>query len=251
MTQLKINRRASATEIHLASPEQHNVLNDVLTAKFIESLDSLAQDDSTTGVIITGAGGIFSAGGDFETLKVLKQEADDLSNHPALEQKLRNSMQVIEIIRTFPKPVIAAIDGACAGAALGWVAACDIRIASSSALFNTAYVQLGLGTDFGVAWLLSDCLGAGRALDWILRPRKISVGEAHNSGFIGAIYPPEDLLDEAHQIAANLAKLHPDTLAGLREGTRNASHLSLSEALDAEAHQFIKQLPTARTLGGH
>lgn len=251
MTQLKINRTSGATELHLASPEQHNVLDDVLAAEFIESLDSLAQDDSTTGVIITGAGGIFSAGGDFETLKTLKHEADDLSNHPALEQKLRNSMRVIEILRNFPKPVIAAIDGACAGAAIGWVAACDIRIASSRAQFNTAYVQLGLGTDFGVAWLLSDCLGTGRALDWILRPRKISVGEAHNSGFVGEIYPSEDLLDEAHKIAENLTKLHPDTLAGLREGTRNAYQLSLSDALDAEAHRFIKQLPTVRTLGGH
>lgn len=249
MTELQITRKATATEIHFASPEQYNVLDDELTQTFITTLDSLATDDSTPAIIVTGTGGIFSAGGNFETLKALKREADDPQNHPTLEQHLRNNMRAIENLRDFSKPVIAAIDGACAGAAMGFAAACDIRIASPTAIFNTAYVQLGLGTDFGVAWLLSECLGTGTALDWILRPRKISAETAHNHGFISEIYPVEDLLNQAHQIAEQLAHLHPETLAGLRQGTRDANRLSLSEAMDHEAQRFIAQLPTARIPG--
>lgn len=246
MTALQINHYDEIAEILLASPEKKNTLDDDLSLRFLEALDSAELDSDVRAVIIGSTGGILTAGGSLEMLGVMAENAQDATELPKLRHRLRQNMRVVERLWDFDKPVVAAVDGACVGAGIGWVAACDVRLASERAFFDTAYLNLGLGTDFGVTWLLTQSVGSARALDWILRPRGIPAAEAQVSGLIGAVHTAEELMTSAHQTATLLAQTDPAVIQGLRRGSREADELSLSEALDSEAERFVSALHSAR-----
>ncbi len=246
MTDIQLNYRDHVAEILLASPEQSNTMDDELSRDMLETLESLGRNDDVHAIILGSTGGIFSAGGDLDMLHELAADSQHVSQHPKLQHALRASMRVVEKLWDFPKPTIAAVEGPCIGAGIGWVAACDVRLASERSFFDTAYMKLGLGTDFGVAWLLTHAVGAGRARDWILRPRRISATEAQASGFLGEVIPTtENLLDAAHASATLLTRATPELIQSVRQNVRDAAELPLSEALDLEAQRFITHLPSA------
>lgn len=247
MTTLQINRYGSVAEILLASPELNNTLHDALSVRMLEALASIEDDGDIRAVILGSTGGIFTAGGDLDMLKTMYLEAQEESQHPKLQARLRDNMKIVERLRDFPKPVIAAVEGPCIGAGIGWVAACDITLATERSFFDTAYMNLGLGTDFGVSWLLTQSIGSTRALDWILRPRRVSAQEAQASGLIGLVVRPgERLMERAHEIAGFLAKSEPELIVSIRQSVRDGNELQLSDALDAEAERFINYLPQAQ-----
>lgn len=246
MTELQINYHDDVAELLLASPDKNNAMDQKLSDDMLNELEALAQDDDVRAVILGSTGGIFTAGGDLDMLHETATEAQDTTQHPALQAQLRNNTRVVEKLWDFPKPTIAAIEGPCIGAGIGWVAACDVRIASERSFFDTAYMNLGLGTDFGVSWLLGQSIGSARTLDWILRPRRVTAHEAQSSGLLGLVVPPENaVLDRAHEVATFLTRNGPELIASLRQSVRDAK-LPLSDALDSEANRFIEHLPQAR-----
>src|SRR5699024_8507575 len=191
---IRLTREDNIATLTLDAPERLNALDDDELAEAATAhLHTLYNDSTLAAIILTGANGVFSAGGNLKTLHQLTTRLNEgsISAAEAVE-RIRNSAQVVELLRASPVPTIAAIDGACAGAGIGWVGACDLRIASQTAFIDSAYLKLGLGTDFGVALFLTETVGAAIAKDWLLRPRRIPAAELYARGFITEIHENQE-----------------------------------------------------------
>jgi 2-(1,2-epoxy-1,2-dihydrophenyl)acetyl-CoA isomerase len=140
-------------------PERLNALSTPITSGLLEALPRLARDDSVGAVVLTGAGRAFCAGGD------VKNMAEGSVERPLEEavSHLRGRMEVSRLLHEIPKPTIAMVNGAAAGAGLSLALACDLRIAGQSARFVTAFANIGFSGDFGGSYFLSKLVGTGKA----------------------------------------------------------------------------------------
>jgi 2-(1,2-epoxy-1,2-dihydrophenyl)acetyl-CoA isomerase len=176
--------------ITLSRPEVMNTFTRELHKELSEALRT-ARGDEVRAVVVTGAGRAFSAGQDLEEVQREGGGNDD---------RLRRHYNPNAIaIYSLEKPVIAAVNGACAGAGLSLAAAADIRIASSKAKFVPAFVNLGLIPDAGCSWFLPRIIGEAKALEWMISGRRIE------AGLVSEVVEPDQLLSRAREIAAKLA----------------------------------------------
>lgn len=247
------DRHGDVVVLTLDWPERLNALDDDMTSEVLEGIEQVASDPSVGALVLTGSGRAFTAGGDLSMLSDRVREVGQSPETPAgaeVERVMRQNATVPERLRALHCPSIAAVNGACVGAGLALVAACDLRLASSRAFFDTAYLRLGLSTDFGVSWLLHDLLGTSVASDWLLRPRRVSAQEALSRGFISQVVEdatPGAVLDAA----LSLAHEHQQARAGvraIRENLRDArAGTALAAALDGEARRFVATLRDPET----
>jgi enoyl-CoA hydratase/carnithine racemase len=134
---------------------------------------------------------------------------------------------------TIPKPVIAAINGACAGLGLVHALACDIRFAAEGAKFTVAFGRRGLIGEWGMSWTLPRLVGQGVALDLMLSSRVFLAEEAAELGIVNRVYPPESLLDEVLAYAADLAtNVSPMSMAVMKQQVYTHPQMSVGDALD-------------------
>ncbi len=182
--------------ITLSRPEVMNTFTRELHREFAEALRA-ARGDEVRAVIVTGAGRAFSAGQDLEEVQREGGGNDD---------RLRRHYNPNAIaIHSLEKPVIAAVNGACAGAGLSLAAAADIRIASAKAKFVPAFVNLGLIPDAGCSWFLPRIVGEAKALEWMISGRRIEAEEALAIGLVSEVVEPDQLLSRAREVALRLA----------------------------------------------
>jgi 2-(1,2-epoxy-1,2-dihydrophenyl)acetyl-CoA isomerase len=221
-------------------PDVRNAANKEMFDGFADALRQLAGDSSVSVVVIHGAGGAFSAGGDLREPPIAGS-ADLQTDH------LRESARTVELLAGLPQVSIAAIDGACAGAAIGWAGACTLRVVAADAIFITAYASLGRSGDFGVAWALTRLIGRGKAADWLLRPHRRSGAEAVAAGFGEALVSEGTALETAKAWALEIAALKPvarnGMLANLNDVER-ANDLSVYLDIESERHVFSKLAPS-------
>lgn len=240
-----LTRENNVATLTLDVPESLNALDDTLVETATQHLKALYADADLAAIILTGANGVFSSGGN---LGMLHQLAQQLRDNPESAQQLAQGIQrsagIIELLKASPVPTIAAIEGACAGAGIGWVAACDLRIASERSFFDTAYLKLGLGSDFGVSYLLSEVVGMAVAKDWLLRPRRIAASEAYARGFVTELHTDqEDLFQGAQDIAEFLASERKLGAQAIRANLAEVQQgISLSDHLARESERFITSL---------
>ena len=172
--------------ITLDRPEVLNAFDEALTSALTVAIDEVAADAAVRAVVITGAGRGFSAGQDLRDrfLKVTAGEDLELGN-----ELRRRYHPLIAAIRVMRKPVIAAVNGVVAGAGLGVAVACDVRVASSSAVFRAAWSRIGLVPDAGSAYFLPRIVGWGRAMDMILTGDPVDANEALRIGLVTRVWP--------------------------------------------------------------
>jgi 2-(1,2-epoxy-1,2-dihydrophenyl)acetyl-CoA isomerase len=221
--------------LRLNRPERLNAMSAGMIQQLSLAAGELAGRRDVRVVVLTGAGRAFSAGADLDDVR----EMAELPTHEqevAIEKKARSVLELLAL----PQLTIAAVNGACAGAAIGWVAACDIKMASSEAFFQTAYASRGLTGDFGVGWLLRRSIGPGRALDWLARPRRIFAAEAHAAGLLDDVIPAGQLAEAVHLRAQQYASLPERTLAGIVENVREAADLPLASYLPRETARHVR-----------
>ena len=189
-----VSRDGAVMTITLNRPEALNALTPPMYGELAAALMQAASPE-VRAVLVTGAGRGFCAGQDLN---------DGASDDPSSD--LRFVDGTVRALRALQKPVIAAVNGAAAGGGLAYALACDIRIASSSAKFAPAFVDLGLVPDLGCSWLLTQILGAERAFEWLLSGRKLSSSEALALGLVHEIVEPAGLIahamSRAHALAA-------------------------------------------------
>jgi 2-(1,2-epoxy-1,2-dihydrophenyl)acetyl-CoA isomerase len=214
----------------LNRPEAYNSLTVELKERLLAELRTTAQDQGVRAVVLTGAGKAFCAGQDLKEHIGLLRSGD-----PApLQTVVKHYNPIVREIIDMPKPVIAAVNGAAAGAGAAFAYACDLRIAANSAGFSMAFAGVGLGPDSGASWTLQRLIGYGRAAELMLLGRKVDTDEALRIGLVGEVVPDEQLQQRAQQVAARLAAGPTAAYARIKDVLTVAAECSLGEALAAE-----------------
>ena len=207
-----------------------NAFNLELIGELQNAFKQAAKDSQTRVVILTGAGRVFGAGQDIEEIKA---GGENLSFR---EHLFKTYNPLILQIRQIEKPVIASINGPCAGASLGVALACDMRIAADTAKFVVGFSGIGLAPDSGVSLLLPALIGLGRALEFTFSNQPISAQQALEWGLVNRMVLLENLAKEAITLAGELSK-GPVGAFGLAKRTYNKAVLpNLEDVLEYESH---------------
>ena len=193
-------------------------------------VDDAERDGDVRAVVVTGAGGTFSAGGDLKTMPERLAEPRDVR-----KANLAVLAQLVPKLRALPKPVIAMIDGACVGAGLSLALACDLRIASTRAKLGAAFHRVGLTGDFGILWLLPRVVGPTRAMDLLMRAETIDAARAEAIGLVTRVVDAERLADETYDYARRLADGPPLAQAFTKRGLHRALESDLAAMIEWEA----------------
>jgi 2-(1,2-epoxy-1,2-dihydrophenyl)acetyl-CoA isomerase len=222
-----LSERAGAVlTITLNRPDVLNAL-DRATHEGLAAALKDARDASVRAVVITGAGRGFCVGQD---LNEFREAAGDIA-----ERLRRHYHPNVLAIRGLEKPVVAAVNGAAAGAGLSLACACDIRLAAESATFVPAFINIGLIPDSGGSWHVHRLLGYARAFEWLTSGRRLSAAEALEWGLVSEIVPDDRLAEHAAELARSLAEM-PTAGVGLTKRLLDgAAATTLEEQLELEA----------------
>lgn len=217
----------------LNRPERLNAWTPAMGRAYFDSLEECAALEEVRVIVVTGEGRGFCAGADMENLQSLGENGAEPS---AGERDPRPQSFPLSI----PKPIIAAVNGACAGIGLVLALMCDIRFAAESAKLTTAFARRGLVAEYGIAWILPRLVGPARALDLLLSGRVVLGEEAAALGLVNRAIASERLLEEtlayARDLAANCSpasmaamkgQLYGDLERGLDAGLEEANRLML------------------------
>jgi 2-(1,2-epoxy-1,2-dihydrophenyl)acetyl-CoA isomerase len=241
MSEVLTSRKGAVLTITLNRPEVFNAFNAALHAALRAALEEAADPDIRS-VVITGAGRGFCAGQD---LKEFQEVSGSIRER--LEQTYHPN---IRLIRGLEKPVIAAVNGPCAGAGLSLAAACDIRIAADVATFVPGFIGIGLVPDSGGSWFIHRLLGFARAFEWMTSNRKLTAVEAHAWGLVSEVVEAEQLAARAAQLAETYAN-RPTRGVGLTKRLfEHAYTASLDEQLELEAELQQEATGTADFVEG-
>lgn len=203
-------RRGAVEVITLNRPERRNAWTDQLSIDYVEALRSAERDPEVRAVVVTGSGHSFCVGGDVENLESFAQDGTFETEGP--------QRQPAWLTTTIGKPVIAAVNGACAGIGLAQALTCDIRIAAEDARFTTAYARRGLPAESGLAWLLPRMIGVPAAIDLLVSARLVDAAEAERLGLVNLVARGEDVVEAAVRYAADLAEhCSPTAMATIKE----------------------------------
>jgi 2-(1,2-epoxy-1,2-dihydrophenyl)acetyl-CoA isomerase len=212
-------------------PDAFNGIINTMLRELHELLHRVAHDPSVAVVVLTGRGRAFCPGA-------------DLRHYSAggTDERLQSAwFDVPLLLHEMPQVTIAAVNGACAGAGLGFALACDLRYAARGAKLNTAFLDVAVAGDMGVPWTLPRLVGAGRARELSLLPRKVDADEAAEMGLVNAVFEPADLLDEVGSRARRLATSAPLARTALKAHYVTAERLGFADflALETERHRAI------------
>jgi len=236
-----VEKTDSLGKITLNRPDQLNAINDKMGEEFHTALRDIEKDDRIRCLVITGAGRAFSAGEDISGLKERYAESDDAAKHPSLGDHLRKKYHPIILrMRGMEKPIIAQLNGIAAGSGASIALACDMRIASEDAGLKQAFVGVGLVSDSGSSYFLTQMVGQGRALELIMTGRTVPAKEAEQLGLVNRVVPRENLSKTVDEVARQLASGPTKTLGMDKRLVTRAAVVDLAEALEYEAlHQDI------------
>jgi len=198
---------AGVCTLTLDNPERRNAWSVAMEEQYFALLDEADADPGVRAIVVTGAGTTFCPGLDTQRLSVASKAGTlDLSGRRPQTYPLR--------IR---KPMVAAINGACAGIGLMQALACDVRFAARGARFTTAYARRGLPAEYGSSWLLPRLIGLENALDLLISGRVVEADEAKGLGLVSRVVEPERVLPEAQAYARDLAEhCSPRSMAAIR-----------------------------------
>jgi len=232
MAEVEVTRDGAVQTITLNRPDVLNAFNRALHAGLRDALKE-ARDPDVRAVVITGAGRGFCAG----------QDLTEFADTPDIGDALRSTYHVnVLAIRALEKPVLAAVNGACAGAGLSLACACDVRIAADNAAFVPGFVGIGLVPDSGGTYFVHRLLGAPRAFEWMTSNRRLTAAEAAEWGLVSEVVPADDLGARTTELAAGYAELPTRAVGMTKRLFDHADTATLEDQLELEA-----QLQTAAT----
>jgi len=216
--------------ITLNRPEAMNATTDELYQELHDLLEIAATDRDVGCVILTGAGRGFCAGAD------LKARKDDMT---PIQRRARHRWilkDILEPLYRIEKPVIAAVNGAAAGAGFNIALACDFIVASEKASFIQAFARVGLVPDLGGLYLLGRVIGINKAKELCYTARKVSAQEAADMGIVNHVVPHEALLERARAIAASITAGSPTALAMTKTLLNKSSNSTIDQMLEYESY---------------
>jgi 2-(1,2-epoxy-1,2-dihydrophenyl)acetyl-CoA isomerase len=226
MAEVETSRDGAVLTITLNRPDVLNAFNSELHRGLAAALKE-ARDGGVRAVVITGAGRGFCVGQD---LTEFREAPGDIGS------RLRGNYHPnIRAIRALEKPVIAAVNGAAAGAGVSLACACDLRIAADSASFVPAFINIGLIPDSGGSYFVTRILGPARAFEWLASGRRLAAAEAHAWGLVSEVVQTDALPSRAAELAAQLADLPTRGVGMTKRLLDHAVTATLEEQLEREA----------------
>lgn len=235
--ELQASRRDATLILTLSNPGFRNALHPDMYAAAIETLSTAERDASIRAVILTGADNFFCAGGNLNRL--LENRAQDKSVQADSIDHLNGW---IDALRACPKPVIAAVEGAAAGAGFSLALACDMIVAGSSAKFVMAYVKVGLTPDGGGSWFLTRTLPRQLATEILIEGKPVLAPRLQALGLVNRVVPDGSALTAALAWADELAELSPHAVERIKGLVTDAENNSLAQHFEAEKRSFIESL---------
>jgi enoyl-CoA hydratase/carnithine racemase len=224
--------------VTLNRPDKLNAYTPEMGEEIVDAFARAHDDDAARVVILTGAGRGFCAGIDLEYMK-----AAAAGNTPAGALKLGEEPFVRQWpldLLDFPKPVIAAINGAAIGVGVTMTLGCDIRIAASGAKLALNFAKLGILPGLGSTHLLPRLVGIARALDLVLSARTVLAEEAVQIGLVHQVVAADSLLAEARTRAAAMAECRPEVLAAAKRALHHGASATMEEAMRSERERSAK-----------
>jgi 2-(1,2-epoxy-1,2-dihydrophenyl)acetyl-CoA isomerase len=230
------SRDGAVLTITFNRPEVYNAFNRPLHTALHEALTE-AGDAAVRCVVVTGAGKGFCAGQDLKEFSDVSESIAD-----ALEASYHPN---VRLVRGLPKPVIAAVNGAAAGAGLSFACACDLRVAAESATFVPGFVGIGLVPDAGGTWFVHRLLGFARAFEWMSSNRRLSAAEALEWSLVSEVIPDDAFADRVAELAAEWAARPTLAIGRTKQLLEHAYAAALDAQLALEAQLQQESVGTA------
>ena len=221
----------------LSNPEFRNALGPEMYAAGVEALSVAESNPDVRSVVITGANSIFSAGGNLQRLQNNRQLPPE---HQA--QSIEGLHNWIEAIRTFPKPVIAAVEGPAAGAGFSLALACDMIVAARNSVFVMAYSSIALSPDGGGSWSLSRAVPRQLATELLMCGERIGAERLQQLGVVNRLADAGQALQQALDLCEQLNARAPNALTSIKDLLADADGSSLTAQLARERDHFVKNL---------
>jgi len=218
------NKEEAVATITLNRPENFNALNPALTKEVVKALEMCRRDEKIRAIVLTGKGKAFCSGGD---IGYFRQAPKDRPDEP-FKEVLELLHRLILDIRQIPKPVIAAINGAAAGAGIPLALSCDLRIASTQAKFKLAYTSLGLSPDGGSTLFLGLVAGFSRACEMVFLDPLYDAQQALSAGLVHQVVEAEKFEEATRKLAKRLAAGATRSMA-IAKASLNQAFLDLLE----------------------
>jgi enoyl-CoA hydratase/carnithine racemase len=234
---LKSTSEGRTLILTLSNPEHRNALSPDMYTAGVEALNAAENNPEIRSVIITGEGSTFCAGGDLQRLLANRQKELDVQT-----QSIDALHSWIDSIRTFPKPVIAAVEGAAAGAGFSLALASDFVVAADNAIFLMAHSSVALSPDGGGSWALTRALPRTLVARMLMLGERIPATSLHAMGLVNELAPTGGAFAAALQLAEQLNQRAPNVMASVKELINEAQTNTLSEQLSSERHHFVKNL---------
>lgn len=235
--ELKRSSQGQTLVLTLSNPAHRNALGPEIYTEGIEALSLAESSADIRSVIIVGEGKLFSAGGNLQRLQANRQQSANVQ-----AQSIDALHSWIEAIRTFPKPVIAAVEGAAAGAGFSLALACDFIVAADNAVFVMAYSNIALSPDGGASWSLARALPRQLVTELLMCGERVTAQRLHDLGLVNRVTPPAAALSEALTLAERLNERAPNALASIKTLINDAVHTTLVEQLAHERDHFVRNL---------
>ena len=234
---LKSHSHGQTMVLTISNPDHRNALGPDIYAAGVEALNVAEGNPDVRSVVITGEGAHFCAGGNLQRLLANRQQPAEVQI-----QSIEGLHNWIETIRAFPKPVIAAVEGSCAGAGFSLALACDLIVAAHNSVFVMAYTNVGLSPDGGASWSLMRALPRATALQLLLCGDRIEAQRLLNLGVISQVSGTAEALNDALVLAERLNARAPNALASIKELSNDALSNTLHAQLSAERDHFVRNL---------
>jgi enoyl-CoA hydratase/carnithine racemase len=235
--ELRSTTEGSTMVLTLSNPSLRNALDPAIYAAGIEALNGAESSSEIRTVVIVGEGAWFCAGGSLQRLQ------DNRRKPPSAQvESIEGLHNWIDSIRTFPKPIIAAVEGAAAGAGFSLAMACDLVVAARDAVFAASYSNVALSPDGGLSWHLAQTLPRQLATEWLMGGERIGATRLHALGLVNELADSGQALTTALQLAARLGAKAPNALASVKELLNDARGATLSAQLSQERDHFVRNL---------
>ncbi len=236
-SELLTERQGATLVLTISDPATRNTLSEQVLSAGIEALNVAEADSAVRCVVLRGDGSHFCAGGNLQGLIARRQ-----AGPPAQVRMLEHLHQFIEAIRVFPKPVIAAVEGAAAGAGFSLALACDMVVAAEDARFILSYGRLGLSPDGGATWHLPQALPRALVQQMVWLGEPLSARQLNTWGLVNWVVDSGQALAEALRLASRLAGMAPNAITSGKELVQEAAGRTLHAQLGAERDHFVENL---------
>jgi 2-(1,2-epoxy-1,2-dihydrophenyl)acetyl-CoA isomerase len=238
---VRLEVTGAVATVTLARPDQANSLTTAAKEGLLAALEGVANNGAIRAVVLTGSGRAFCAGQDLaEHAAALATDASH-----AFDTVARHYNPIVQSLSTMPKPVIAAVNGTCAGAGIGFALACDLRIAAGGAKFAPAFTGIGLTADSGLSATLPRAVGWSRAMGLLLLGTVIDADEALRIGLVHEVVPADELAARAGELASRLASGPTKAFVALKEALWYSASARLEDVLLLEAELQKRLASTA------